>query len=193
MMDCLALLHERRSYKILSDPAPSGDQIKQMLDAAVAAPDHGKLRPWRFVVLRGSAKDAFGEVMADAYRDRCIRESRQSSDALAQKQREKLNRAPVIIVVAAVRRDNPRISWVEQISSGAAAAQNICLAATALGFGSMWRTGEAASEERVMAAFGLDKHDAILGFIHVGTIPAGAPQASARDDSSGETLWWEPS
>jgi nitroreductase len=181
-MDALEAIRSRRSVGRLFEPAPSASEVEVLLEAARWAPDHGELKPWSFTVLQGAEKDDFGQVLADAYTARCAAAGVEPMQAKFDKERTKLGRAPMVIVVGAVRRPSEQIPWIEQQPSAAAAAQNILLAATALGYGSMWRTGDPAYDDKVKAALGLSPSDAITGFIYVGT----AGDRSHRDGSQTE-------
>jgi nitroreductase len=108
-------------------------------------------------------------VLADAYATRSAAAGVEVVPAKYDKERTKLGRAPVVIVVGAVRRPSEQIPWIEQQLAAAAAAQNILLAAAALGYGSMWRTGDAAYDNDVKDALGLAPEDAITGFLYIGT------------------------
>ncbi len=165
----LDLLFRRRSIGRLVEPAPDESELGSILRAGAAAPDHGELRPWRFVVLRGQGKDEFGAVLADAYLQRVEAAGGEPVPAKLEKERTKLGRAPLVIVVCAVHRHDDKHPWDDQLGAANAAAQNILLAATALGYGSMWRTGDVATDARVKAAVGLGEHDAIVGFLYIGT------------------------
>lgn len=167
--DALHLLFARRSIGRLTEPAPSASQLDMILRAAAAAPDHGELRPWRFVLLRGEAKEAFGSVLADAYLRRVALAGAEPIPAKVEKERTKLNRAPLVLVVCAVHIHDDLIPWDDQLGAGYAAAQNALLACTALGYGSMWRTGDAAFDVHVKRALGLSEHDAIIAFLYIGT------------------------
>lgn len=168
-MDALEAILTRRSYGRLTEPAPDDAQLRTILEAAAAAPDHGELRPFRFTVLRGAALDSFGEVLEEAYFRRSTDSGKPPVPAKAQKERTKLHRAPLVVIVSSVRQDNDKIPWVDQRDAGAAAAMNLQLAAHALGFGSMWRTGDVCEDEYVKKALGLRPDDAINGFIYIGT------------------------
>lgn len=174
-MDLFEAVARRRSIGRLVEPAPDDHHLRRILQAAACAPDHGELRPFRFTILRGDGLAAFGRVLERAYRDRCSAAGTEAVPAKADKERTKLGRAPLVVVVSAVRSDNPKIPWVEQLSACAAAAQNALLAATALGFGSMWRTGDPCYDARVKAALGLRPEDAVVGFLYLGT-PATASE-----------------
>lgn len=196
-MDALEAIFARRSIGRLVAPGPSGDDLRRILEAAAAAPDHGELRPWRLVLLEGEAKDAFGTVLADAYLARCDAVGAAPTEGQLTKERTKLGRAPVVLVVAAVHRHSDRIPWEEQFASAAAAAQNALVAATALGYGSMWRTGDAAFDLHVKHQLGVGPHDAIVGFLYLGTPAEGSAKPSRQPDLDGADLEgvvdrWQP-
>lgn len=191
-MDTFDAIFARRSVGRLAEPGPGEADLRAVLEAAAAAPDHGELRPWRFVVLAGAAKDAFGAVLAGAYLARCHTAGTQPTDGQVNKERTKLGRAPVVVVVAAVRVPSDAIPWAEQLAAGAAAAENALLAATALGYGSMWRTGDAASDPDIKVALGLAADDAIIGFLYLGTAADGAAKPARRPDLGGLVSHWVP-
>lgn len=175
-MDALELLHTRESAARLADPAPGASALDAIFAAAVRAPDHGRLRPWRFVVIRGDARSAFGDLMAASLKARC---PETTPEALA-RERAKPLRAPLIIAAVARVQDPARIPQIEQILSAGAAAQNIMLAAHALGYGAMWKTGEPAYDDMVKSGLGLEASDRIVGFLYLGTragraVPAARP------------------
>ena len=182
-MDALDLLLTRDSAMKLETPAPSESDLDKMFQSAVRAPDHGRLRPWRFVVIGSDQRAKFGDLMADALR----RKDPNASEEMLDRERAKPMRAPTIVVAAAHVQKGHRIPEMEQISAAAAAAQNIMLAAHALGYGAMWKTGEPAYDAGVKTALGLDAEDDIMGFLYVGTRTGGSSPAArpaARDQVS---------
>ena len=179
-MDALAAITLRRSTGRLSAPGPTPEQLSTILDAAACAPDHGELHPWRFVILEGEAKDDFGQVLAAAYLERCRAEGVDPIEGKLEKERTKLGRAPTVVIVA-VEPHSGVIPTIEQVSAVAAATQNLLLAATALGIGSMWRTGEPCYDPLVRAAIGLPETALMLGFIYLGTAADGALQGPRPD------------
>ena len=193
-MDALEAIGARRSIGRLAAPAPSDAELARMLEAGARAPDHGELRPWRFTVLRDEAMEAFGTVLEDAYRARCRRAGTEVVEAKAAKERTKLGRAPLVVVVGAVCDPASKIPWIEQFAAAAAAAQNVLVAATALGFGSMWRTGDPCYDDGVKAALGLGADDALVGFLYLGTATAEARAAKPprRPDLIGLVREWTP-
>ena len=176
-MDALEAIGARRSTGRLVEPAPGRTDLDAILLAGAAAPDHGELRPFRFHVVRGAALDGFGEVLEAAYVARCGALEAAPVPAKAEKERSKLRRAPLVVIVSAVRVESEKIPWIEQQQAAAAACQNILVAATSLGYGSMWRTGEPVYDDLVKASLGLRPEDAIAGFIYLGTVPADASSA----------------
>ncbi len=191
-MDAFDAILARRSINRLVAPGPAGRDLERILEAAAAAPDHGELRPWKLIILEGREKEAFGEVLADAYLFRCESVGAAPTEGQLTKERTKLGRAPVVLVVAAVHRHSDRIPWEEQLASAAAAAQNALVAATALGYGSMWRTGDAASDIHVKESLGLSPHDAIVGFLYLGTPADGSDKPPNQPDLSGLVDRWSP-
>lgn len=191
-MDALDAILARRSTGRLTEPAPAGDDLDRILEAAAAAPDHGELRPFRFVVLAGDAKDAFGQVLVDAYLARCEAVGATPTPGQLSKERTKLGRAPLVLVTGAVHRQDESVPWEEQVAAVAAAAQNALIAATALGYGSMWRTGDPAYDQRVKDALGFGEHDAVVGFLYLGTPREGDAKAPRPPNVDGLVTWWEP-
>jgi nitroreductase len=175
-MDAIELLHTRESAARLQEPAPSEADLQSILQAALRAPDHGRLRPWRFIAIRGEALARFGDVLASSLQARM---PDANADMLA-RERAKALRAPLIVAVAARIQHGGKIPEVEQLLSTGAAAQNIMLAANALGYGAMWKTGDPAYDPRVKQALGLDAADAIVAFIYLGTNPGTPRPAGAR-------------
>lgn len=185
----------RRSIGRLVAPGPEGGDLDVILGAGSLAPDHGELRPFRFHLLRATSLDAFGAVLEAAYLARCRAAGADPVPAKAEKERSKLRRAPLVVVVSVSRVPSEKIPWLEQQQAAAAACQNILLAATALGFGSIWRTGEPVYDEVVKAALGLGADDAIAGFLYLGTtIPdeAGVRATPRTPDLTGLVTEWAP-
>ena len=189
-MDAIDNLHQRASIpaKNLVEPGPSEEHLDIILRAAVTAPDHKAMRPWRFIVVRGSARQQLGDIYAEAA---TLREPG-ISEADIERQRSKPMRSPLLIVVAAkITPGNPKVPEVEQLLSAGAAAEHIQLAAHALGYGSVWVTGANAFDDHIKGALRLETGDAIVGFIHIGTanIP---PPAVNRPDPQRFVEYWQP-
>ena len=185
-MQAIDVLRDRRSAKTLTDPAPDEDALALLLECAARAPDHGRLRPWRFIVIRGAARERLGELMADQLR----RKQPEASAEALQRERQKALRAPLIVVVAAVCNASAKVPPIEQALAAGAAAQNMMLAATALGFGAMWKTGDAAYDDAVKLALGLEARDAIVGFVYLGTAPPDGVPPPVRGQWEDRVSYW---
>lgn len=155
----------RQSPLTLREPGPDGTALRAMLNGAMCAPDHGKLKPWRFIVIAADARRAFGTVLAEALRQR----EPGASDAVLAREQAKALRAPMILVVIAKVRERKLVPAVEQVIATGIAANNILLVAHGLGYGGMWRTGAAAYDEHVRRALAVDASDSIVGFLYLGT------------------------
>jgi nitroreductase len=184
-MDALQALTTRASPQALVAPAPDAATLERLFQAAIRAPDHARLRPWRFMIIEGAARETFGDVLASALR----RREPDVPEAALVKERAKPLRAPLIVVVAARVREHRGVPEVEQVVAAGAAAQNLLLAAHALGFGGFWRTGAAAYDDTVKRALGLSPQDAIVGFVYLGT-PSGAPASPIASDVAPYVSRW---
>jgi nitroreductase len=167
-MELLAAIKTRASAAKLMQPGPTPVQLADILEAAGRAPDHGRLKPWRFIVVEAGLRDRFASAAAAAKRVRIPSMSEEQFAA----ERDKVARSPTIVVVACVvRREQTKIPEIEQVVAAAAAAQNLFLAAHDLGLGVMWKTGAAAYDVAVKAVLGLEADDHIVGIMHLGTRP----------------------
>jgi nitroreductase len=184
-MDAFEALIARVSPIELGDPAPDETVERKIIAAALRAPDHGRLRPWRFLSIRGEGREQLGAVMASALQ----RRDPATPPDILERERLKPLRAPLIIAVAARIARHPKIPPIEQLLSAGAAAQNIMIACHALGFGAMWKTGEAAYDPGVKKALGLEPLDEIVGFLYIGT-PKAVPKPSAPLDPEGFVTEW---
>ena len=165
-MDLFAAINTRSSAGRLTEPGPSPEQLERLLHAAARAPDHGRIRPWRFVILKDAARDALTAAAALAKR---VRLPDMTAEQLAA-EREKMNRSPAIVVIGcAVNREQAKVPEIEQVVAVGAAAQNLFLAAHDLGYGVMWKTGAAAYDSAVKATVGLKPDDHIVAIMHLGT------------------------
>jgi len=173
-MDAIELLRSRYSASKLGAPAPSAEAVEAMLEAAARAPDHGRLHPWRLILIEGDARRSLGKILAESL----ARRNPLAGEEAQAREREKALRAPLIIVVATRCDRSGKIPEVEQIVSAGCAAHGLMLAAFAQGLGAFWRTGEAAYDEAVKRALGVASDDLIIGFIYVGTDTGGTPSRS---------------
>lgn len=167
-MEALDALLNRVSIPRVREPAPAQAQLDLMFRAALRAPDHGQLRPWRFLTIQGAALERLGETFAGALG------ADAAPEALA-KARSMPLRAPVIVVVIARLQAHFKVPEQEQLIAAGCAAHGLLLAAHAQGVGAVWRTGEFSYSAPVNAALGLGAGEQIIGFMYIGT-----PQGEAR-------------
>lgn len=165
----LGLIFSRRSTGRLVEPAPDAQEVVDILRAGVSAPDHDSLKSTRYVVFTGEAKDRFGEFLAQRLTDRLAAKEATPTEGQLNKERTKLDRAPLVIAVGVAYAHETKIPEIEQFASAAASCENMLLAATALGYGSMWRTGEICYDPGVKEALGLASTDQIVGWIYIGS------------------------
>jgi nitroreductase len=183
-MDALHALLSRVSPARLAADEPDPLMIEQILAAGLRAADHGRLRPWKFLVVRGGARHRLGELLADGLKSR----NPEVGAELVEAERNKALRAPVIVIVMAVIRDNPNVPDIEQIVSAGAAGQNMLVAAQALGLGGFWRTGAIAYDPLFKKALGASDKDVIVGFLYLGNVATAGKEK--EPDPEGVVAEW---
>jgi nitroreductase len=183
-MDAVTALTTRVSAVALGDPAPAGAALEAILTAGQRGPDHGRLRPFQFLLVRGEGRKRLGELWAESLR----RRDPAAGAAVLDKEKGKALRAPLIIIAAARIQGSLKVPTIEQIIATGAAAQNILVATHALGFGGFWRTGPAAYDTEVKQALGLTAADSIVGYLYLGTHTA--PPPPPKPISPGAVIEW---
>lgn len=184
-MDALTALLTRTSVAKLVEPAPTADQISLLIQAANRAADHGRLTPWRFLLVEGKAREALGELF--------LRASSVVKPELSAAESERFLamplRAPSILISIARFQEHPKVPRDEQRMAAAAATQQIITAAFALGLGAIWRTGDLAANPAVKSGLGLKEDEEIVGFVYLGA-PAGDVQPpKCAEVSDFLTIW----
>jgi nitroreductase len=159
--------------------------IERLLSAAAQAPNHYKVRPWRFIVLQGEALRRLGDVFAD------ILQSQHTDlpESALDKERTKPLRAPLVIAVGVDLPQDPRVIEIENVCAAAAAVQNLLLAAEALGLATKWRTGSQAFEPRVKQFLGLHPQQPLIGFIYIGYPQDAQGTPDERPSFEDRTVW----
>ena len=183
-MELLDAIHSRHSVGKVKPDAVSRDIIEKLLDAGAQAPNHYKVRPWRFVVLTGEVRNRLGDVMSASQRDRKPDLPPEAFD----KTRALPLRAPVLIAVGVDKPAEEKVLEIENIAAASAACQNILLAAHGLGLGAIWRTGEWARDSKVKEFLGFAPDQHVIGFLYVG-YPEFLPEAAPRPSFEDRTLW----
>ncbi|MFH1183790.1 MAG: nitroreductase [Chloroflexota bacterium] len=183
-MNVIEAIYARQSIgRVKPDPVPRAE-IEKMLGAAVQAPNHYKVRPWRFVVLTGSGRERLGEAMAEAIRRKFPQVDGEGLD----KERAKPLRAPLVVAVGVDRPAEARVVEIENICAAAAACENLLLAATGMGLAGYWRTGDAARDPEVKEFLGLAPDQELLAFLYLG-YPETPPEKRERPGFEDRTTW----
>ena len=155
----------RSSIPKLGHPAPSGEKLDKILKAGLSAPDHGKIRPWRFLIVEGAGLERLGEAFARSAKE----EDPDLDEDRLNRFRNLPQRAPMIIVVIAETLENHKIPVQEQVLATGAAVQNMLLACHDLEFGAIWRTGALAYNAYLKKYLGYQEKDEIVAFLYLGT------------------------
>jgi nitroreductase len=162
--ETLALLARRRSAKVahLIDPAPAGADLEALITLAARAPDHGKLGPWRFVIIEGDGRARAGEAIANAI-------AADGDAGRMEAARALMLRAPACVMVISSPKPSAKVPEWEQILSSGAVCFGLLLGAHAMGYAGCWLTEWPAFDARARAALGLDAHERIAGFVYLGS------------------------
>lgn len=168
MNEALKNILERNSHRHLIEPIPSHDEMEQVFQAALRAPDHAWLRPSSFIQVSGEGLQKLSDIFVDF--------AKENFDDLTEEKIEKYRnapfRAPLIVILVSTKKEHPKVPEMEQIISTGTAGQNIMLALNALGYGAIWRTGSFAFNNKILEKFGLHENQTIIGYIYIGT-PSG--------------------
>lgn len=183
------LLMRRRSVKAkdMQGPGPSNETVEKILAAGMRVPDHGKLAPWRFIVLTGDDRMKLGELIA-----RGLVEENETSEKVAEKMKGYATQGPVMIVaVHSPSTERPIPLWEQELSIGAA-CQNMLIAATALGHAGQWLTGWASYSPTVCKGLGLTNEERIAGFLFFGDHEDRDPTERPRPEFDKHVTWGMP-
>ena len=151
--------------RLLGAPGPTEEELRALVGAAAHVSDHGRLQPWRLLTIHGEARAALGRALV------ALREARGEilDEAVRSKDLQRFVHAPLVIAVIAKITPEHKIPEVEQLLSAGALAQNLLIGACALGYGAQWLTGWPAYDVHAQRTLGLEAHEQIVGFIHIGT------------------------
>ena len=179
------LTRRSRPAKTLHPPVPDREALEKLLTAAARSPDHGKLEPWRFVVVTGDAMARLADV-AEA-RGRALGKT----DEDIAKGRSQFDQGHLAVAVIEVQKPSDKIPAIEQSYSAGAVCLALLNAALAAGWGANWLSGWPSHDaEFGVRALGLAANERIAGFIHIGTESA-APPERPRPDLDAITTWIE--
>ncbi|MES3008267.1 MAG: nitroreductase [Pseudomonadota bacterium] len=170
-MDALSALHTRSSVGKVGSTTLDDSVVNNLFRAALRAPDHGQLRPWRFLRIEGESL----QRLADLFVLAALQDNPALSTEEQQSAGSKALRAPLIIVSISRAAPHPKIPVQEQDLSAGAATHAMLLAAHAQGLGAVWRTGPMAAHPVITEALGLTENEKIIGFLYIG-LPEGSPR-----------------
>ena len=185
-METLDALHSRNSVTSLSEPVPTREEMKAVFKAALRAPDHAWLRPWKFIQVTGEGRKKLGE----AFLRTATAVTEDLSEALVEKAKNAPFRAPMVLVLIADIKEHPKVPEIEQIISTGAAAQNMLLALHDLGYAAVWRTGKMAFNSEITKQMELPESNRVIGFLYVGT-PNGRVKEIPKLDMNEFVSFWD--
>jgi nitroreductase len=170
----------------LCAPGPSQQQIDTAIDAALRAPDHGGLKPWRFVLIRGPARERLSDLF--------VRRMQQREPATPEGKVDKARRmplaAPLVIAVGAHLRADHKVPELEQLLATGAGVMNLLNAFHAQGYGAIWLTGANAYDPQIAAALGFGAQERCLGFVYVGSTASAQAPAARRPERNAFIRDW---
>jgi nitroreductase len=175
--DVMEFLLARRSRpaKMLQTPVPDGAELDLLLTAAARVPDHGKLEPWRFVVLEAGACARMGHEITARAAALGLEPEKAAKSAAS------FAESPLIVTVVASPKPSEKIPELEQTLSAGAVCLSLVNAALASGWGACWLSGWPAYDDQIQRALGLAPQEWIAGFIHIGTSAATPPERPRPD------------
>jgi nitroreductase len=184
----LSTLALRRSIKVahLAEPGPDAATLEAILQIGARVPDHGKLGPWRFIILQDEARWDYGQSVADLLK---ARTPNIDSERLAL-EAGRFARAPLVIAVVSTAGPHAKIPEWEQVLSAGAVCHNLMLAARGFGFGSVWLSEWSAYDTEALALLGLTQGEKLAGFIYIGT-PTEPPVERPRPDALTRVSHWQ--
>ena len=185
-MQAVDVLLNRVSVPRLVEPAPDAAQREVLFGAALRAPDHGMLRPYRFLTVEGPARERMGQLLAEALQQG----SGEVTEQMLDKARLGPLRAPLVVVVIASLQEHFKVPKKEQLLTAACAAHGVLLAAYAMGIGAVWRTGELAYAGHVAKGLGLTADEEVVAFLYLGT-PQNPPREAPKVDIATVVSAWQ--
>lgn len=177
------LTRRSRPAKTLTAPVPDTEALRTILRAAARSPDHGKLEPWRFMVLERAALSRLAELAQTRATELGL------DDEKTAKGRNQFDQGLVCVAVIEVQKPSEKIPAIEQTYSAGAVCTALLNAALASGWGANWLSGWPSHDRAfVEQGLGLDAHERVAGFIYLGTEKS-APPERPRPDIDAITTW----
>ena len=177
-------IHQRQSIGHLIEPSPNAAQLEIAFQAALTAPDHHRLKPTHFIVVKGQQREMFGELLMDAVRD-----LGDQDEAQIERVKQHPLRAPLLVLAVTRFQEHAKVPEFEQTLKSGAAIQNLLLSLQAQGFSTMWRSGAVVESKLLKRKLGLQEHDLISGIIYVGTAFKAIPPRTEINTQPFVTFW----
>lgn len=186
--ELMSYLLNRRStsLKLMGDKCPTNDEINTILQAAARSPDHGKMFPWHFIIIKGEAREKIKPLLSKAYK---LDQDPDASPAKLELESERFLRAPMAIMVVSRMREGKHPLW-EQFLSAGAVCMNMSLACHALGYGVNWLSEWYSFSPSFRADMGLDERDNIAGVMYIGDVIE-QPEERERPDLEKIVTYWD--
>jgi nitroreductase len=197
-MNAIELLLQRQSTPVLTEPAPSESDITTLLAAGMRVPDHGGLKPWHFHIVTGQGLQRLSDLYVEATTNDMVNKAgliegtgidEHASIEKMAKVAKMPFRAPMIIVISTKYVEHNKVPQQEQLVAAGCCAHAMQMAAFALGYGAMWRTGDLAYNDTVKQGLGLEEGNDIAGFLYIGTPKKEAHSKPAKDFSENVSYW----
>lgn len=163
--NALDLVINRNSHAKLGLPAPTQEEQQLIFQSALRAPDHAMIKPWQYLVVEGDNLIKLGEIMAKSN----LRDNPDATEAELTKLKNAPSRAPLVVIAIAKPVEHPKVPRSEQIISAGCGVHQMLLAAEALGYAGIWRTGPISYSKSFHQALSLNESDEIVGFLYLGT------------------------
>ena len=198
-MNAIELLLQRQSTPVLTAPAPSDTDLTTLLSAGMRVPDHAGLKPWHFHVISGQGLQRLSDLYVEAtthdmaVKTGLIEGTSLDEHALNEKMAKVAKmpfRAPMIIVISTKYVEHNKVPAQEQLVASGCCAHAMQMAAFALGYGAMWRTGDLAYNDTVKQGLGLEEGNDIAGFLYIGT-PTKTPHIKPAKSYQDKVTFWE--
>ncbi len=191
-MTNIEFLLQRQSTPLLTEPAPDKQSLDKILTAGMRVPDHAGLKPWHFHVIQEGGLQRLSDLFIEAITIESSNQALQEDISFANKIKKVSKmpfRAPMIIVVSSKFHDHEKVPQTEQLISAGCCAHAMQMAATVLGYGAMWRTGELAYNERVKQGLSVVDDNQIVGFLYIGTPSKKLPVKPFRTFKEHVSYW----
>ena len=186
-MKTIDAIAQRVSQPKLTGDAVAPELLEQLLQCALRAPDHARLRPWRYITVEGDNRRVLGEQFLQ-----CVEGWQSLTEERQTKFKNMLMRAPTIMFCTAKITYNPKVPREEQLMSAAAGIQSMLIAARELGLGAMWRTGDMAYNRRFMDILGLSQQEELAGILYLGTPDADDKKIPQLETADYHSQWHAP-